>query len=329
MTTTPIEPDRGNPGLAIPDRTQHLSCMRSYVIVPLAAICCLLGGSLSGLAQDTVRSSGQAATQRSGSRTAPGVAQTDAQKPVRVNYAAYAAGLQIAAVDATFQLKPETYRVELAMRTTGVVGWFIQTQTLTTVDGTWRADRPAPHQFLSRGEWRGQPRFSLIDYKQGQPEVRQLIPPNEAEREPVPLDIQANSVDSLSAMAELVHVVGRTGGCEGTTRVFDGRRASDVTARTVGEEIVPPSSRSVFTGPALRCDFEGRMVAGFWLDADRKAGQKPMKGSAWLANPLAGAPSGGPKLPVRITFESRWLGDVSIYLTQATPDQDPRRIVVR
>ena len=248
---------------------------------------------------------------------------------MRVSYAAYAAGLQIAEVDAGFQLYPETYRVELAVRTTGLVGWLVHSRTLTTVNGHWRAERPAPHQFLSQGEIRGEPRFSLIDYQQGQPLVRQLIPPNETEREPVPPDIQANSVDSLSAMVELVRVVGRTGGCDGTTRVFDGRRASDVTARTVGEEIVPPSSRSIFTGPALRCDFVGQMVAGFWLDADRNAGQKPMKGSAWLANSLPGAPSGGGRLPVRITFESRWFGNVILYLTDAAADQDRRRVVVK
>lgn len=302
--------------------------MRSHVVVPLVAVCCLLGLSLPGHAQDSTRSGGLAGAQGAlGSALA--TVQAGSETPVRVSYVAYAAGLQIAAVDASFQLDPNAYRVELALRTTGVVGWLFRTQTVTTVDGNWRADRPAPHQFLSQGEIRGEPRFSLIDYKQGQPLVRQLIPPNETEREPVPPEIQANSVDSLSAMAELVRVARRTGGCEGTTRVFDGRRASDVTARTVGEEIVPPSSRSVFTGPALRCDFVGQMVAGFWLDADRKAGQKPMKGSAWLANSLPGAPAGGTRLPVRITFESRWFGDVTLYLTDAAADQDRRRVVVR
>jgi hypothetical protein len=303
--------------------------MRSYLVIPLAAVCSLLGATLPGLAQDNPPAGGLAAGQGLSARTVAAPVSADAESQVRVSYAAYAAGLQIAAVDAAFQLNPETYRVELAMRTTGVVGWLIRTQTLTTVDGNWRANRPAPHQFLSQGEWRGEPRFSLIDYKQGQPLVRQLIPPNETEREPVPLDIQANSIDSLSAMAELVHVVRRTGGCDGTTRVFDGRRASDVTVRTVGEEIVPPSSRSVFTGSALRCDFVGQMVAGFWLDADRKAGQKPTRGSAWLAQSLPGAPSSGTKLPVRISFESRWFGDVTLYLTDAAADRDRRRVVVR
>ena len=328
MTTPPIDRCLGKRGLAIRTRTQHLFCMRLYVFVPLVAVCCLVGLSLPGQAQDSARRGGVAGAQRAVPGTAPATVQAESETPVRVSYAAYAAGLQIAAVDAAFQLRPETYRVELALRTTGVVGWLIRTQTLTTVDGNWRANRPAPLQFLSQGEMRGQPRLSLIDYRQGQPLVRQLIPPNETEREPVPPELQANSVDSLSAMADLVQVVRRTGGCEGTTRVFDGRRASDVTVRTVGEEIVPPSTRSVFTGPALRCDFVGQMVAGFWLDADRNAGQKPMKGSAWLANSLPGAPSGGTKLPVRITFESRWLGDVTLYLTEAAADQD-RRVVVR
>ncbi len=295
--------------------------MRSYAAVPLVVVCCLLGSAVSALAQGRAQADIRGDIQRD--------TQGDTKTPVRVTYAAYAAGLQIAGVDAAFHLDAETYRVEMGVRTTGVVGWVIRGQTLTTVDGSWRANRPAPHQFLSQGTWRGEPRFSLIEYQQGQPLVRQLIPPNESEREPVPPDIQANSVDSLSAMAELVQVVRRTGGCEGTARVFDGRRASDVTARTVGEEIVPPSSRSVFTGPALRCDFVGQMVAGFWLDSERNAAHKPTKGSAWLAVPLPSTPSNSTKLPVRITFESRWFGDVTLYLTSAEADRDWRRVVVR
>lgn len=341
--TTPIERRLGKRGLAKRTWWQHLSWMRMSVVVPLAAICCLIAGSAPGQAQDSARKGDPAGAQgmttlgtgadvagaRTVAATVPASVVSETETPMRVTYAAYAAGLQIASVDAAFHLKPETYRVELALRTTGVVGWLVQLQTVTTVDGNWRADRPAPHQFFSQGEFRGEPRFSLIDYKQGQPLVRRLVPPNEIERELVPPEIQANSIDSLSAMAELMRVARRTGGCEGSTRVFDGRRASDVTARTVGQEIVPPSTRSVFNGPALRCDFVGKMVAGFWLDADRNAGQKPMKGSAWLADSLPGAPSGGARLPVRVTFESRWFGDVTLYLTGAAADQTPRQVVVR
>ena len=46
-------------------------------------------------------------------------------------------------------------------------------------------------------------------------------------------------------------------------RTFDGRRAVEIQARTVGEELLEPTDRSSFGGKALHCDFSGRMVSGF------------------------------------------------------------------
>jgi hypothetical protein len=86
----------------------------------------------------------------------------------------------------------------------------------------------------------------------------------------------------------------------------------EIEAHTAGEEQLAPSSRSVFQGNALRCDFSGRMLAGFKFDGDRVRDGKTMHGSAWLA----AAVPGGPLLPVRMAFETRWFGDAVMYLTE-------------
>ena len=62
---------------------------------------------------------------------------------------------------------------------------------------------------------------------------------------------------------------------------------------------------------ALRCDFAGRMQAGFRFDDNRERDSKPLHGSAWLA-PVT---TGGPNLPVRMTFETSWFGDATMYVT--------------
>jgi hypothetical protein len=43
-----------------------------------------------------------------------------------------------------------------------------------------------------------------------------------------------------------------------------------------------------------------------------------MHGSAWLAPVVAG----GPSLPVRMAFETRWFGDAIMYLTSIGPASD-------
>ena len=156
---------------------------------------------------------------------------------------------------------------------------------------------------------RGRPLVTQIDYPGGNPRVVQLAPPVEDDRESVPASLQPGTIDSLSAMAELVASVARTGRCDGAQRTFDGRRLSELSARTVGEESLAPTGRSTFSGRALRCDLEGRQIAGFAKDAD-PAAARPLHGSAWFASLAPGTPA----VPVRISFETRFFGAATAYL---------------
>jgi hypothetical protein len=228
--------------------------------------------------------------------------------------------MHVAEVDSGFSFGPWNYQMNLGYHTTGMVGFFFRGHQFDTVTGAWHGGHAAPQAFVGRGEWRGEQRLAEIDYLHGTPTIRQLVPPNVQEREPVPDSLQANSIDTLSALAELMHVVKTTGRCETTVRTYDGRRAVEIEAHTVGDEILPSTPRSSFAGRALRCDFSGRMLAGFKFDDDREHDSKPMHGSAWLAAIVPGAPP----LPVRMAFETRWFGDATMYLTGIGPASDLR-----
>jgi hypothetical protein len=242
------------------------------------------------------------------------------QTPLRASYEAYVAGLNVASVDARFLLEPDFYRMELSYKAAGMVGFFRRGGTFSVAEGTWQRDHASPRHFRTEGTARGQSRITAMDYIGGQPLIRRLVPPNEGERETVPPGLQANSVDPLSALAELIRTVRRTGRCEGATRIYDGRRASEITARTVGEETVPPSSRSVFAGRALRCDFVGHMIAGFNLGEGKTGASQPLAGSAWLAEVIPGTM----KIPTRVQFEIHWFGPTTLYLTASGTSPDGR-----
>lgn len=228
----------------------------------------------------------------------------------RAHYAAYATGLNVFRLDMDFTLTPRDYRMHLAFRTAGTVGFLIRAEQDTVVEGAFAGDRPAPRRFYSSGIFRGNPRVTQIDYPKGQPEIRTLTPPNEQEREPVPPSDQAGTIDSLSAMARLVRQVNASGRCDGRSRTYDGRRLAELSARTVGPETLEPTGRSSFSGTALRCDFEGRQLAGFKLDDDRAKAQQPRHGSAWFAATVPG----GPLIPVRMQFETDVIGALTMYL---------------
>jgi hypothetical protein len=237
---------------------------------------------------------------------------------LHATYETYAAGIHVAEVDTGFRFGPSGYEMNLGYHTTGMVGFFFRGHQFDRVMGAWQGLRAVPSEFIGQGEWHGEKRLADVGYQRGKPIIHELIPPNVDEREPVPDAFQANSIDTLSALAALIHVVADTGRCETTVRTYDGRRAVEIEAHTVGEEMLEPTSRSSFAGKALHCDFSGRMLAGFMFGDNRARDSKPMHGSAWLA-PVG---AGEPPLPVRMTFETRWFGDAVMYLTGFGPAGD-------
>ena len=229
---------------------------------------------------------------------------------IEAHYEAYAAGLNVVDMDADFDVRPDQYRVKLDVRTVGGLRLFLSSHIVSQVQGRFAGNHVSPERFFSSGTLRGANRVTQIDYAAGQPIVRQLQPANETEREAVPADRQRDTVDTLSAMAELVHQVNTTGRCDGRVTTFDGRRLSVLEARTSGEQPLEPTGRSSFAGMTLRCEFVGRQLAGFMLDEDRAELAKPQMGTAWFASVSAG----GPKIPVRIAFRTRWFGEATMYL---------------
>jgi hypothetical protein len=241
------------------------------------------------------------------------------QTRMRTDYDVYAHGLRIAAFDASYGLGEGGYSIAVAYRTTGLAGAMFSGHQLSSAAGVWQAGGLAPLHADGDGYWRGEPRRIAIDYDDGDPVVRELTPPNEPEREPVPRAMQARTMDTLSAMMLLLHNVAAAGRCDADVTTFDGRRLIRITARTVGSEVLEATSRSSFAGPALRCDFEGVLLAGFLHDGHEADSRKPKHGSAWFASL---APD-QPPAPVRITFETRWFGDATMYLTSAKAQPAP------
>lgn len=228
----------------------------------------------------------------------------------QLSYDAYVAGLHVFTAQADVAIAARSYAVSLSYRTSGLYGALVRGDLHSVVEGRFIGDRPQPERFFSSGWWRGGPRETLIDYADGAPLIRTLVPPNASEREPVPAAMAQGAAEPLSAVAMLVRQLADTGRCDGAAKLFDGRRLSEISVRTAGPERLDPEGRSIFGGTAMRCDFEGRQLAGFLRDADASA-RRPQRGTAWLAPVLPGSPP----MPVRLSFHLGFLGDVTMYLT--------------
>jgi hypothetical protein len=244
---------------------------------------------------------------------------TAAGAQVQLAYDTYAAGIEVMQMSAFFGLGPLNYNIDLNYHTTGLVGVFYRGRQLNRVRGVWHDEQAWPLEFFGEGVWRGHERRTLIAYDNGLPKVRELEPPQDSEREPVPLELQRRTMDTLSALAQLMRHVQRDQTCETEVRTFDGRRVLDIAAHDAGSERLAPTGRSTFSGPAVRCDFTGRELAGFLIGDNDPEHRRPLHGSAWLASLVPSAPP----LPVQIAFQTRWFGLATMYLTSVTTGGAP------
>lgn len=240
---------------------------------------------------------------------------------VHLNYDTYALGVEIMQMHAFFGMGPWNYQIALDYHTTGLVGLFYRGQQVNTVRGLWRDDHPLPLEFFGEGVWHGQRRETLIDYNHAVPEVKRLEPPQRDEREPVPTDMRQGTMDTLSALAALMHEVAANKRCDASAHTYDGRRVLELTAHTGTVDDLEQTSRSMFHGNALRCDFEGRELAGFLIGQDDPEHRQPLHGSAWMAT----VEPDGPPVPVRIAFQTRWFGWTTMYLTGVGAPELPKR----
>lgn len=237
-----------------------------------------------------------------------------AEVPVLASYTAYFSGFSVVTLDAALSLQADRYRMATLMRTTGLLAAFVSGEQVTEVEGTVRPGNAlglAPARYTMEGRWRDRPRRIAMTWPAGRPEVLALIPANTEEREPVPPELQRGTVDTMTAVVALLRRVAETGRCEGDAALFDGRRRTEVAARTDGEETLHAHRWGMFAGPALKCSVEGRLVAGFRTDEDRAEAGRPRAASAWFARVAPDMPP----IPVRIEAETGW-GPVYIHLTR-------------
>jgi len=229
-------------------------------------------------------------------------------------YTGISHGLQVMKLAGSLSFTPTGYAMHVTFRTTGMINMVVHSDNDSQAVGTFQGDAVVPHLFFGSGNLRGTDRATRIEYANGNPVVRVLSPPVEKERSPIPPEDTRHTIDTLSALALLIRQVGQSGTCGGSVTTFDGRRLALQTAHAAGEVVLPPTDRSIFSGRALQCDLTGQQLGGFVNNENEDDLKKPRYGTAWLANMVAGAPP----VPVKVIFENRFLGHVTLYLTSVS-----------
>jgi hypothetical protein len=234
---------------------------------------------------------------------------------VQLNFTLYALSLPVADSTMTFNLTPTGYGMGLSYHLTGVASVFNGDHLDETTKGIFDHDQPVPLEFRSFIKLHGQDRTVILNYRDGNPTNSVIIPPNEAERDPVSPSLREHTFDPLTAVVDIVEAASRTGRCDLSHYTYDGRRRELFEAHTVGEETIPPSGRSVFSGQALRCDYVTKPLAGFRIGEGREDDERVRTGTIWLGQAIPGQP----RLPVQGIVDVRFLGSATMYLSAIKP----------
>lgn len=231
---------------------------------------------------------------------------------VTARYAVHGLGLTVMRIEARIALDERGYRVRLASQTVGLARQLVSGAQQTVSEGRWQGMHPLPLRYRMENSWRGTHRTASLDWPvPGGPPVLAVHPQeDEDEREPVPAEQQAGTMDGLSTLAFLSRMIQQDRACDGAAAAYDGRRRTEYRVHTAGWNRLEPGGE-----PAVRCELEIRTVAGFRRDADREAEMRPRTGTVWMGTPFAGFPP----VPLRIEVPSRWFGTVRVVLEGVAP----------
>src|ERR1700722_1717687 len=139
-------------------------------------------------------------------------------------FSLYAVGVPVAESTMTLDFAPSGYGIGLSYRTVGVAKVFSGDNLDQSSSGTFEHDQAVPLSFKSYVRLHGQDRRVTLSYRDGNPIISSIAPPNEGEREIVPVALREHTIDSLSAMVDMLHHAAETGRCDLSHKTYDGRR---------------------------------------------------------------------------------------------------------
>ena len=233
----------------------------------------------------------------------------DARHGLALSYQVLLGPLPIMMVTAELALPAAStegsYQADIVGRAGGYVGQVYDWSFTVRSQGVARAHRLSPKAFAGENLSALDPRPVAIAYATDGTPTPRFDPPRAEDADLRPRPAQAKgTLDPASAMIALLRTVAATGSCSAALPVYDGRRRFDLIARAAGEELVEPLPRSLYGGPAQRCDLRFNQ-----LDTGRE--RLPSQGVAWVAE-IAGA-----AVAVRLELTTA-LGIVTVDLVQAT-----------
>lgn len=163
------------------------------------------------------------------------------------------AGIPAARMDFSATRQGDSYTITAGFTSTGLLALMRRVQFTARAEGVIENDLPRPARYEARAEAGRRSGEMVMDYADGIPQVRVDLPPRDAADWQIDAASQGGTVDPISALFVTLRDVAPGAECNRRFRMFDGRRATELT--------VGPSRPG--EGGAVTCSGEYRRVAGY------------------------------------------------------------------
>ncbi len=254
--------------------------------------------------------------------------RAQAQEPShqRLVYEVYAGGIHAVQATLDIEIKPNNrYSMILGAKTRGLLGslapWFgtFESHGWILGEGDYR-----PEQHKSTATWREETEVKDYAYGKDGKFIKITVQENgkEPEVEDIENEITDETTDALTAALIMLENYNQSGTCEGSSKVFDGKRSFE--QKFVHEKNVElqASKYNIYEGPAAECTVEVIPLNGKWhekprgwLSIQEQGRERGLMPTMWVANLDEGAPA----LPVKIRVKTAY-GTLFMHLAEYEND---------
>jgi hypothetical protein len=196
-------------------------------------------------------------------------------EPMSAAYQVYFGGLNVLKAEALWEQGATGYRLTAEAETQGFVGWLNPWKGTTESQGQIFGGKVIPERHLNWGssddsESDGE-RLVMLSYDAEGNITETLVQPEQdwEGRHPLPADADKGTLDPLSVIAGLAELLQAGGRCEGSFAVFDGRKRYNLIVSDAGEAVLPPTSYSIYAGPARGCRLDYEMLGGHRIERSK------------------------------------------------------------
>lgn len=195
---------------------------------------------------------------------------------------AYVGGFHAGEAVLHFNVRDDSYSVRFNAESQGLIRLLFQWGFELEVQGTLAAGNVSglqPAVYQSRRYHRDGQVERHVQFRAG---IAETILPEGADPYPIPVpsEERRHVLDPASALLSAGLVLARTGRCDQTIRVFDGKTRSNlVLTDRSDDQVVDPQGADPGPAGAKRCAFQSHRVAGF---SERHLRKPPVEGEIWF-----------------------------------------------